>query len=67
MLGLCLLVACGFEQGTPSVWRERGGWEGKEKVEGRKLMEKYSKAPSEVRLSSEGLLAVDDNLHVLLM
>lgn len=47
---------------------ERGAWEGREKVEGGgELMEKYSKAPSEVRISSEGLLAVGDNLHVLLM
>lgn len=30
-------------------------------------MEKYSKAPSVVRISSEGLLAVADNLHVLFM
>ena len=30
-------------------------------------MEKYSTAPSEVRISTDGLLAVDDNLHVLLM
>lgn len=44
----------------------RGAWEGKEKVEG-ELMEKYSQASSEVRISSEGLLAAGDNLHALLM
>lgn len=38
----------------------------KEKAEG-ELMEKYSQAPSEVRISSEGLLAAGDNLHALLM
>lgn len=30
-------------------------------------MEKYSQVPSEVRISSEGLLAAGDNLHVLLL
>lgn len=46
---------------TEEVGRGRRRWRGGE------LMEKYSKAPSEVRISSQGLLAVDDNLHVLLM
>jgi len=67
MPGSCLLVACGFEQGTRSV---RGGERrlgGEGEGGGGELMEKYSKAPSEVRISSEGLLGVDDNLHVLLM
>lgn len=47
----------GIEQGTCWVWGERGGWEGKEKVERGELMEKYSEAPCEVRISREGLLA----------
>lgn len=67
MLQLCLLVACGFEQGTPSAGGERSLGGEREGVGGGELMEKYSKAPSEVRISSEGLLAVGDNLHVLLM
>lgn len=58
MLGLCLLVACGFEH-VRFVGKEKGGRG--------ELMKKYSQAPSEVRISREGLLAVDDNLHVLLL
>lgn len=54
MLGWWLLVPCGVEGGTRWVWGARGGWEGKEVGE---LMEKYSEAPSEVRISRGGLLA----------
>lgn len=39
---------------------------GEGRLGGGKLMEKYSKALSEVRISSQGLLAIADNLHVLL-
>lgn len=44
--GWWLLAPCGIGEGTRRVWGERG-----------ELMEKYSEAPCEVRISREGLLA----------